>query len=127
MDLEKSRAGFISRLLDQEKEKFERLEATERLLDLKYQTDNTMITHLFTKWITKSKSDSQKKTITDCFLAMMRISSYVDTLQTISKSAVSMFLREKKECNRLLTQNTELKRENAILKKMVEDYEQGNL
>ncbi len=125
MDLDKQRENFYKKKLEEDRVRFDRMTATESILDLKYQTDSIAVTELLTDWISKAKNDNQKKILTDTILSMMRINSYVSTLQTISKDSTLRYIDEKLAHNKLVKESSILKSENEKLNKMIKDYESG--
>jgi len=114
--IDKARERFLSELIDNQKKDFERLESTERLLDLKSVLDGNFLMENFTKWYGNSKNKDQKKIIFDCINSLMRLNSYIDTLKTVSKMSVIELNTEKKRNQQLLRKVNEMTYEIKMLK-----------
>lgn len=125
MNLDEQKVNFYKKKVQEDRVRFDRMTATESILDLKYQTDSIAVTELLTDWISKAKNDNQKKILTDAILSMMRINSYVSTLQTVSKDSTLRYIDEKLAHNKLVKESSILKAENEKLNKMIKDYESG--
>jgi len=122
--MERAQMGFFIRHQKEKSIQFDRMQATERLLDFQYQTDYTMLFELFLKWLKGAKNDDQKKTINTSIQALMRMQSYCDTLQTISKRTMLDLNDERRMTTRMAHDAADLKKQIETLKKEIEYYGQ---
>jgi hypothetical protein len=118
------RSNFWKKKQIEDRKRFERQTATEGLLDLQYLSDNSMIFELFVNWSKNAKTESQNETINASIRAVLRMQSYVSTLQTTSKLAVSNMIEEQKMTSRMATEIRDLKQQVKSLKAEIEHYEQ---
>lgn len=124
-EMDMLRSNFWKKKEIEDRKRFERQTATESLLDFQYQSDNSLIFDLFVNWQTNAKTEKQKETIMTSIRAILRMQSYVHTLQTTSKLAVSNMLDEQRRTSQLLRKVNELEKENKYLKAEVKYYEQS--
>lgn len=121
-EIEFLRSNFWKRKQIEERKQFDRQSATEALLDLQYQSDHIMVMELIKKWLGNVKNESQKETLFEVIKSLMRMSSYVNTLQTVAKSSVCQMLDEKHNHNKTLRAKYDLEKENKALKTEIQYY-----
>lgn len=121
---ERERADFWAKKETEKQRRNNNLAATEGILDSKYESDYQLLFGLFLDWLKKSKTKEQKETLNFTFNALMRIQSYVSTLQTVSRSSVGEMMDERTRNNKLHTKVEVLEKQIKTLKAEIEHYEQ---
>lgn len=102
------------------KRDFDTVKASETLLELQYNADTQIILESLNKWLKHAKNENQKNTINEMFMCIMRMSSYTETIRTLSKRAVSELMQERRNLSNSESKRIELQRENEILKKEID-------
>lgn len=122
--LERAQLNFFIKHEKEKQKEFAQMSATESMLDFQYQTDYTMLFELFLNWLKKAKNDEQKKIINTSLKALMRMQSYCDTLQTVSKRATIDLNDERHITSRMVIKVSELEKQITTLKREIEYYDQ---
>lgn len=105
---------------EQIKKDFDTVKASETLLELQYNADTQIILESLNKWLKHAKNENQKNTINEMFMCIMRMSSYTETVRTLSKRAVSELMQERRNLSNSESKRIELQRENEFLKKEID-------
>lgn len=93
-------------LIKSKRESFEFADKSQQLLYEKNNEDLLLLSDQLTNWLSKvKKEDSRYKDMEHLLFSVWRISNYIQTLETISKSAVSELVIEKKRADFLASEN----------------------
>lgn len=99
-EIEKSNVSIFIKALESEKKRFEYAEASQWLLDDKCDTDLIYIQEKLSEWSAKAK-ETQKPVLNEMYFGIMRVYSYIESLRTLCKTAVSKYVGLEKENARL--------------------------
>ena len=93
-------------LIKSKRESFEFADKSQQLLYEKNNEDLLLLSDQLTNWLSKvKKEDSRYNDMEQLLFSVWRISNYIQTLETISKSAVSELVIEKKRADFLASEN----------------------
>ena len=93
-------------LIKSKRESFEFADKSQQLLYEKNNEDLLLLSDQLTNWLSKVKQeDSRYNDMQQLLFSVWRISNYIQTLETISKSAVSELVVEKKRADFLASEN----------------------
>ena len=93
-------------LIKSKRESFEFADKSHQLLYEKNNEDLLLLSDQLTNWLSKVKTeDSRYNDMQQLLFSVWRISNYIQTLETISKSAVSELVVEKKRADFLASEN----------------------
>lgn len=104
-EIEKSNVSIFIKALESEKKRFEYAEASQWLLDDKCDTDLIYIQEKLSEWSAKAK-ETQKPILNEMYFGIMRVYSYIESLRTLCKTAVSKYVSLEKENARLQSELT---------------------
>lgn len=104
-EIEKSNVSIFIKALESEKKRFEYAEASQWLLDDKCDTDLIYIQEKLSDWSAKAK-ETQKPVLNEMYFGIMRVYSYIESMRTLCKTAVSKYVGLEKENARLQSELT---------------------
>lgn len=81
----------------------------------KNQNDMILISEQLFEWSKKAKNPEQKKLLDDLFMKMIRVSSYVFHLETVSKHSVTLYYQELDTSKRMLSEKRTLQLKMEVL------------
>lgn len=101
LEKESQQLNLWTKLLDQQRKSFEYADAGQYILDEKCDTDLIYIQDRIVEWSKSAKNDNQKKVLNEMFLCLLRCSSYIDVLRTLSKQSVAKYVTAEKRITAL--------------------------
>jgi hypothetical protein len=101
LEKESQQLNLWTKLLDQQRKSFEYADAGQYILDEKCDTDLVYIQDRIVEWSKSAKNDNQKKVLNEMFLCLLRCSSYIDVLRTLSKQSVAKYVTAEKRITAL--------------------------
>jgi hypothetical protein len=101
LEKESHQLNLWTKLLDQQRKSFEYADAGQYILDEKCDTDLVYIQDRIVEWSKSAKNDNQKKVLNEMFLCLLRCSSYIDVLRTLSKQSVAKYVTAEKRITAL--------------------------
>lgn len=104
-EIEKSNVSIFIKALESEKKRFEYAEASQWLLDDKCDTDLIYIQEKLSEWSAKAK-ETQKPVLNEMYVGIIRVYSYIESMRTLCKTAVSKYVGLEKENARLQSELT---------------------
>lgn len=114
-EIERNQLKLIGRFLEQKRKNFEYADTSLWLLENKNENDLVFISEKINDWHSKAKEENKKQFL-EILLALFRIQSYCNSMQTINKNAVSEFVIESKNVKKLENEISLLKMEIINLK-----------
>lgn len=99
-ETEKANVSIFIKALESEKKRFDYAETAQWLLDDKCDTDLIYVQEKLSEWSAKA-TEKQKPILSEMYLGIMRIYSYIENLRTLTKTAVSKYVGLEKENSRL--------------------------
>jgi hypothetical protein len=101
LEKESHQLNLWTKLLDQQRKSFEYADAGQYILDEKCDTDLVYIQDRIVEWSKSAKNDNQKKVLNEMFLCLLRCSSYIDVIRTLSKQSVAKYVTAEKRITAL--------------------------
>jgi hypothetical protein len=101
LEKESHQLNLWTKLLDQQRKSFEYADAGQYILDEKCDTDLVYIQDRIVEWSKIAKNDNQKKVLNEMFLCLLRCSSYIDVIRTLSKQSVAKYVTAEKRITAL--------------------------
>jgi hypothetical protein len=101
LEKESHQLNLWTKLLDQQRKSFEYADAGQYILDEKCDTDLIYIQDRIVEWSKSAKNDNQKKVLNEMFLCLLRCSSYIDVIRTLSKQSVAKYVTAEKRITAL--------------------------
>lgn len=127
LEEKKKEQGQISlwvKFLEQQRERFDYAEASQWILDEKFDTDLMLLQDKIFEWLKTAKNDSQKKVLNEMALVCFRTSSYVDQMRTLNKSAVAKYVLTEKRINAVHSEMNLMRNEKDLeINKLKKDLE----
>ena len=90
-----------TKLIDQQRKSFEYADASQYILDEKCDIDLVYIQDRIVEWSKSAKNENQKKVLNEMFLCLLRTSSYIDVIRTLSKQSVAKYVTAEKRITAL--------------------------
>ena len=106
---EMQQLSLQSKILQQERERFDYADTSQWILDQKFDTDLIFMQDKILEWLKSAKNENQKKVLNEMLLVSYRIYTYTEQMRTLTKATVSKFMTYEKT-------NYELNSTNRILK-----------
>lgn len=123
--IEKAQTRIMMSYIEEERKRFEFAETSQFILKDKNEIDMMLLMEKIAEWNKSAKNDSQKKLLTELFLAILRIQSYVQNLETLNQHTVAKYVVEvdssKKRDSYHASQKLKLELEISKLKKDLEN------
>lgn len=91
--IEKAQVRLMMKFIQKERDSFEYAETSQYLLQEKNESDIMFLMNQIVEW-SKVAKEENKKLFTDLFLAILRIQSYAQNLETLNKHSVAKYIRE---------------------------------
>ena len=101
LEKESQQLNLWTKLLEQQRKSFEYADAGQYILDEKCDTDLIYIQDRIVEWSKIAKNENQKKVLNEMFLCLLRCSSYIDVLRTLSKQSVAKYVTAEKRITAL--------------------------
>jgi len=112
--LEKKQVDLMLKIINEQRSRFEFAEVSHHLAFEKNVEDLTVLNDALTEWILKLKpEDKRKKELTNLLQSVWRVMTYCQSLETITKTAVSKYVGLEKR-------NTQLASERRTLELQIE-------
>jgi hypothetical protein len=106
---EMQQLSLQSKILQQERERFDYADTSQWILDQKFDTDLIFMQDKILEWLKSAKNENQKIVLNEMLLVSYRIYTYTEQMRTLTKATVSKFMTYEKT-------NYELNSTNRILK-----------
>ena len=101
LEEENQQMKLWTKLMDQQRKSFEYADASQYILDEKCDIDLVYIQDKIVEWSKIAKNETQKKVLNEMFLCLLRTSSYIDVMRTLSKQSVSKYVSVEKRITAL--------------------------
>lgn len=135
--IEKAQVGLMMKYIEQERKAFEYADTSIWILKDKNDIDIMLIMDQIVEWNKKAKNSNQQKLLTELFLAILRIQSYVENLETLNQHAVAKYVTQKELSKNTLSSHaaevlkykmeiSELERKLENAKKEIDFIERNN-
>ena len=105
LEEENQQMKLWTKLMDQQRKSFEYADASQYILDEKCDIDLIYIQDKIVEWSKIAKNETQKKVLNEMFLCLLRTSSYIDVMRTLSKQSVSKYVSVEKRITALHSEN----------------------
>ena len=101
LEKESQMINLWTKLIDQQRKSFEYADASQYILDEKCDIDLVYIQDRIVEWSKSAKNENQKKVLNEMFLCLLRTSSYIDVIRTLSKQSVAKYVTAEKRITAL--------------------------
>lgn len=101
LEKESQMINLWTKLIDQQRKSFEYADAGQYILDEKCDIDLVYIQDRIVEWSKSAKNENQKKVLNEMFLCLLRTSSYIDVIRTLSKQSVAKYVTAEKRITAL--------------------------
>lgn len=109
-EIERNQIKLVSQFFEQRRKKFDYADIAHWALENQKEIDLIYISESLTDWHQKAK-ESSKKQFLDMILAVFRIQSYCNAIETISKASVANYANECVRTKKLESELSNLKLE----------------
>lgn len=113
--IEQNQIKLVSKFLEQQRKSFDYADTAHWILENKNETDLIFISEKVNEWHSMAK-ESNKAQFLEIIMALFRIQSYCNTIQTIAKGSVAEYSNEVKRSQKLENEVYHLKLEISNLK-----------
>lgn len=117
--IEQNQIKLVSKFLEQQRKRFDYADTAHWILENKNETDLIFISEKVNEWHSMAK-ESNKAQFLEIIMALFRIQSYCNTIQTIAKGSVAEYSNEVKRSQKLENEVYHLKLEISNLKSKYE-------
>lgn len=113
--IEQNQIKLVSKFLEQQRKRFDYADTAHWILENKNETDLIFISEKVNEWHSMAK-ESNKAQFLEIIMALFRVQSYCNTIQTIAKGSVAEYSNEVKRSQKLENEVYHLKLEISNLK-----------